>query len=114
MLFRSQLRESVQVETPDPFLNAAVGALNVAVDAVWDESQGAVMHGAVAWRQRLLGWRGPYAQDALGWHDRARQNLETWLARQNTAPVPERLPPPDADTPMPESDHPRAPHADHH
>ena len=93
-----QLRESVQVETPDPFLNAAVGALNVAVDAVWDESQGAVMHGAVAWRQRLLGWRGPYAQDALGWHDRARRNFETWAPRQNTSPVPDTLAPPEEAT----------------
>ncbi len=30
------LRQRVKVETPDPFLNAAVGALNVAADAVWD------------------------------------------------------------------------------
>mgnify|MGYP003344540844 CR=1 FL=1 len=34
-----------------------------------------------------------------------RRNAEDELAA---------LPPPDADTPMPESDHPRAPHADHH
>jgi hypothetical protein len=93
-----ELRERVQVETPDPFLNAAVGALNVAADAVWDEAQGAVMHGAVAWRQRLLGWRGPYAPDALGWHDRARRNFETWAPRQNTNPVPEKLPPPEEAT----------------
>lgn len=90
-----QLRERVHVSTPDPYLDAAVGALNVAVDAVWDEPQGSVMHGAVAWRQRLLGWRGPYAQDALGWHDRARRNFTYWAGRQNTNPVPAALPPPD-------------------
>jgi hypothetical protein len=67
------LRDQVAVDTPDPFINAAVAALNVAVDAVWDEPQGVVMHGAVAWRSKLLGWRGPYAQDALSWHDRARR-----------------------------------------
>jgi hypothetical protein len=89
------LRENVRVDTPDPFLNAAAGALNVAVDAVWDEAQGAVMHGAVAWRQRLLGWRGPYAQDALGWHDRARRHFDYWATRQNTNPIPEALPPAD-------------------
>jgi hypothetical protein len=93
-----ELREQVQVDTPDPFLNAAVGALNVAADAVWDEAQGAVMHGAVAWRQRLLGWRGPYAQDALGWHDRARRNFETWAPRQNTNPIPATLPAPEEAT----------------
>ena len=89
------LRAQLAVETPDPFINAAVAALNVGVDAVWDESQGAVMHGAVAWRTKLLGWRGPYAPDALGWHDRARRHLAYWATRQNTDPIPERLPPPD-------------------
>jgi hypothetical protein len=90
-----QLRNRVRIDTPDPYLNAAMGALNVAADAVWDEDQGAIMHGAVAWRTKLLGWRGPYALDALGWHDRARRNFAVWTARQNTSPVPDRLPPAD-------------------
>ncbi|HVN41666.1 MAG TPA: DUF4450 domain-containing protein, partial [Steroidobacteraceae bacterium] len=90
-----ELRERVTVETSDPFLNAAVSALNVAVDAVWDEPQGVVMHGAIAWRSKLLGWRGPYAQDALGWHDRARRHFAYWATRQNTDPIPAKLPPPD-------------------
>ncbi|MEO7415387.1 MAG: hypothetical protein ABIZ81_18735, partial [Opitutaceae bacterium] len=55
-----------------------------------------IMHGAIAWRTRLLGWRGPYVLDALGWHDRARQNFTYWAGRQNTAPIPEKIPPPDA------------------
>jgi hypothetical protein len=93
-----RLRSRVSIETPDPFLDAAVGALNIAADAVWDEPQGVVMHGAIAWRSRLLGWRGPYAMDALGWHDRARRHLAYWATRQNLEPVPDRLPPPDEDT----------------
>ena len=92
----AELRHRVSVDTPDPFINAAVGALNVAADAVWDEPQQAIMHGAIAWRTRLLGWRGPYALDALGWHDRARKHFEYWVTRQNTAPIPDKLPPPDA------------------
>ena len=76
--------------------NAAVAALCVAADAVWDEPSGTVQHGAVAWRSRLLGWRGPYAMDALGWHDRARRHLTYWAGRQNTGPIPPALPPPDA------------------
>jgi hypothetical protein len=90
------LRSHVSVDTPDPWLNAAVGALNVAADAVWDEPQQAIMHGAIAWRTKLLGWRGPYALDALGWPGRARANLTYWAGRQNTDPIPEKLPPPDA------------------
>ena len=89
----AELRAHIAVDTPDAFLNAAVAALNVAQDAVWDEPQGAIMHGAIAWRTKLLGWRGPYSLDALGWHDRARQNFTYWTGRQNTGPIPEKIPP---------------------
>lgn len=88
------LRGRVGVDTPDPFLNAAFGALNVAADALWDEPQQSIMHGAVAWRTRLLGWRGPYVLDELGWHERARINSAAWGAMQNTDPVPVQVPPP--------------------
>jgi hypothetical protein len=87
------LRDRVEVHTPDPYIDAAAGALNIAADAVWDEPQQVVMHGAIAWRARLLGWRGPYAMDALGWHERARRHFEYWATRQNTAAVPDSLPP---------------------
>lgn len=91
------LREQVTVDTPDPFINAAAAALCIAADGVWDEPSGTVQHGAVAWRTRLLGWRGPYAMDALGWHGRARRHLTYWAGRQNNDPIPDQLPPPDAD-----------------
>ncbi|HEX3102616.1 MAG TPA: DUF4450 domain-containing protein, partial [Pyrinomonadaceae bacterium] len=58
--YRKALANRVVVDTPDPFINAAAAALNVAGDSVWDEQQSAFMHGAVAWRTKLLGWRGPY------------------------------------------------------
>ena len=86
----------VVVETPDPFINAAVGALCVAADGVWDTRFGTFMHGAVAWRSPLLGWRGAYAGDALGWHDRTRKHLSRFAAQQNTNAIPVDLPPPDA------------------
>lgn len=85
---RREIAEKVSVDTPDPFVNAAAAALAVAADGVWDEPQGAFMHGAVAWRSKLLGWRGPYAGDALGWHERARRHLAYWAGRQNTGPAP--------------------------
>ncbi|NIJ21060.1 hypothetical protein FHS95_002752 [Sphingomonas naasensis] len=92
------LRGQVRIDTPDPYLNAAMAALNIAADAVWDGPQQSIMHGAIAWRTRLLGWRGPYALDALGWHDRARANIRGWLANQNVEPIPVALPPPDEDS----------------
>lgn len=96
---RRQIAEHVSVETPDPYVNAAVGALNVAADGVWDEKEGAFMHGAVAWRNKLLGWRGAYSGSELGWPDRTRRHLDGWFSRQNLEPVapdagePQRVPP---------------------
>jgi hypothetical protein len=86
------VRGRVRIDTPDPWLNAAMGALNVAADAVWDSEQRAIMHGAIAWRMKLLGWRGPYSLDALGWHDRARDNFNVWTARQDDSPIPAQPP----------------------
>lgn len=86
---RLEVAEKIVVDTPDPFVNAAATALAVAADGVWDEPQGAFMHGAVAWRSKLLGWRGPYAGDALGRHERARRHLAYWAGRQNTGAAPD-------------------------
>ncbi|MBX3739124.1 MAG: DUF4450 domain-containing protein [Candidatus Didemnitutus sp.] len=86
----------VSVDTPDAFLNAAVPALNLAADAVWDDRQNAFLHGAVAWRVRLLGWRVAYAGDALGWHERTRVHFDGYAAQQNTSPIPAALPAPEA------------------
>jgi hypothetical protein len=87
------LRRQVHIETPDAYINAAAAALNVAADALWDG--GALLHGAIAWRTRLPGWRGPYVLDALGWHERARTNFSVWTQRQNLDPVRPGIPPAD-------------------
>jgi hypothetical protein len=94
----AKIRNKVGIETPDPYLDASMGALNIVADALWDDDKQAIMHGSIAWRTKLLGWRGPYALDALGWHDRARRNFDTWLPNQNTDPVPAALPPADTAT----------------
>ena len=69
--------------------------MNVAADAIWDQQQQSFMHGAVAWRVRLLGWRGPYAGDALGWHERTAAHFAGFAKQQNTNPIPEKIPPAD-------------------
>lgn len=91
------LRGQVRIETPDPYINAAVAALNVGAEATWDEPQQAIMHGAVAWRTKLLGWRGPYWLDALGRADRADRHFRDWAKGQNVSPVPAVVPPADED-----------------
>jgi Domain of unknown function (DUF4450) len=92
---RSKIAGQVIVETPDAFINAAVPALNIAANAIWDEPQQSFMHGAVAWRVRLAGWRGPYAGDALGWHERTAEHFASFAREQNTNPIPDTLPPAD-------------------
>jgi hypothetical protein len=92
---RRAIAERVVVETPDPFLNAAAAALNIAADAIWDQKQQAFMHGAVAWRTRLLGWRGSYTGDELGWHERTAAHFAGFAKQQNTSLVPGTIPPAD-------------------
>ncbi|MGH8022908.1 MAG: DUF4450 domain-containing protein, partial [Limisphaerales bacterium] len=93
---RRKIARQVIVQTPDRFINAAVPALNVAANAIWDGRQHAFMHGAVAWRERLAGWRGPYAGDALGWHERTASHFAGFARQQNTNPIPPQIPPADA------------------
>ncbi len=95
---RRRIADQVVVETPDAFINAAVPALNIAADAIWDARQQCFMHGAVAWRVRLAGWRGPYAGDALGWHERTAEHFAGFARQQNTNPIPVALPPADEDS----------------
>ena len=89
---RQELAGRIGVETPDDYINAAAAAVGVAADAVWDEQEGTFMHGANAWRVKLLGWRAAYAGDALGWHDRTQRHFTGFAARQNTNPIPEKIP----------------------
>lgn len=81
---RTQLAVRVVVNTPDPYINTISGALAIASDAVWETPS--YMHGAIGWRMRLNGWRGPYTADPLGWHDRARTHLEAYAESQVTSP----------------------------
>jgi hypothetical protein len=92
---RRAIAERVVVETPDAFITAAAAALTVAADAVWDARQQAFMHGAVAWRTRLLGWRGSYTGDELGWHERTAAHFAGFAKQQITQPVLETPPPAD-------------------
>jgi len=94
---RQELAGRIGVETPDDYINAAAAAVSVAADAVWDEKEGAFMHGANAWRVKLLGWRAAYAGDALGWHDRTQRHFTGFALRQNTNAIPEKIPPADVE-----------------
>jgi hypothetical protein len=93
---RKELAGRVSIQTPDPFLNAAMPAVNIAADAVWDEKLSQFLHGGVAWRLPYLGWRPAYSGDLLGWHERTRRHFDSYAARQNTSPIPPQIPAPGA------------------
>ncbi|CAH0151179.1 hypothetical protein SRABI27_00527 [Pedobacter sp. Bi27] len=77
---RKVLADRVQVDTPDPFFNTIGGALAMASDGIWEAPS--YMHGAIGWRMRLPGWRGPYTADPLAWHDRARTHFDAYAKSQ--------------------------------
>lgn len=83
---RVQLAERVTVKTPDPYINTIGGPLAIAANAIFDEEVSAYVHGAVAWRMPLPGWRGAYVADGLGWHDRARRHFSGYLKSQYEEP----------------------------
>jgi hypothetical protein len=82
---REQIANHIKIETPDEYINATAAQLSYASDAVWDGNS--YMHGAVAWRMPLNGWRGAYTADWLGWHNRARSHLRGYFAAQYTEPA---------------------------
>jgi hypothetical protein len=92
---RRAIAERVVVDTPDPFINAGVAALNLAAEAVWDDRQDAYLHGSVAWRVRLLGWRVSYAGDELGWHERTAKHFVGFANQQNTNEILAAMPAPE-------------------
>ena len=72
-VFRKSVAEKVKVNTPDPYINAAVGSMCTAADAIWEPPT--YLHGAVAWRTRYTGWRHVYVADTFGWHERAKKHF---------------------------------------
>ncbi len=82
---RMELTGRVRLSTPDPFINPFGGALSVAADAIWEPPS--YLHGAIAWRARLNGWRGAYVADPLGWHERARMHFTSYGKSQLISPA---------------------------
>jgi hypothetical protein len=81
---RKKIAGRIKVNTPDPYINTLGGALSIAADAIWEAPS--YLHGSIGWRMRLNGWRGAYAGDVLGWHDRAKMHFRSYALSQVTAP----------------------------
>jgi len=82
---RQKIAGRIKINTPDPYINTIGAAIGIASDAIWEEPS--YLHGAVGWRMRLNGWRGPYTADALGWHDRARAHFRAYAKSQVLSPL---------------------------
>lgn len=78
------LTDRVILKTPDKWLNHYGAALAIAADAIWEAPS--YIHGSVAWRMHLNGWRGAYVADPLGWHDRAKMHFESYATSQYLEP----------------------------
>jgi len=83
--FRKEYADRIKVETPDPYINTLGGAIGIAANGIWEYPT--FLHGAIGWRMRLDGWRGPYTGDALGWHDRAQTHFDAYAKSQFTTPL---------------------------
>ncbi len=78
------LQQHLQIYTPDPYINAAAGALVMAADGIWESP--VYQHGAIGWRIALAGWRGAYTADPLAWNERAEEHFRAYAASQMTTP----------------------------
>ena len=82
---RRAVAERVRVQTPDPYMNAAVPAICSAADGIWEPP--VYMHGGVAWHMPYLGWRGAYVASEFGWHDRAQMHFRAFADVQLKEPA---------------------------
>jgi hypothetical protein len=76
------IREQVVMNTPDPWLNATVGASCGVMDGVYRD--GVYTHAGMRWGVPLLGWRTTFGATAYGWHDRVMTMATKAIAKQIT------------------------------
>ena len=88
------LSRTVEIHTPDPYLDATLAAQVLALDASWHAPS--MMHGALTWHTPYAGWRGCYGVTVSGWHDRVQSHAAQFFKVQREAP---EYPPPRAEHP---------------
>ena len=72
--------QRVTVDTPDSWLNAAIGMACAATDGVYRD--GIYTHAGMRWGAPFLGWRTMFGGTVLGWHDRVKRQADICLAQQ--------------------------------
>ncbi len=85
-----ELSQSVKIDTPNPYLNAALPSATLALDASW--SSPTFMHGPINWFVALPGWRSTYGATTAGWEDRAYENAAAYFDKQaSNGRIPSKL-----------------------
>ena len=81
------LREAERVKSvsPDVLLDAAVAAVNHAVDGNCERDPYIFRHGCMAFSCRFVGWRVICGATALGWHERVLGNARYTIGLQKTS-----------------------------
>ena len=70
----------VVVDTPDPWLNAAVGACSNVEDACFRD--GIYTHSGMRWSKALLGWRTLFGGTVLGSHENVKTQAAYCIGKQ--------------------------------
>ena len=78
--YMQEIGRRVVVNTPEPHLDAAVNAVNQAVDAAFYPS--VFVAGCMAWNIPIPGFRQIYGPTAFGWHDRVLAEARYYIASQ--------------------------------
>jgi hypothetical protein len=74
------IENRVVVNTPDSWLNAAVGASAIVTDAVFRD--GIYTHSGMRWATPLLGWRTVFGGTVFGAHDNVKTDAKLFIAKQ--------------------------------
>lgn len=77
-----ELATAVTIETPDPYLDAALPAALLGCNAAWNAP--AFRHGAIAWHDSFAGWRVTYGATVAGWHERVQSHVQAFFGVQST------------------------------
>ena len=75
------LATAVDIDTPDPWLNAALPGAMLGYNAAWNALS--FRHGAIAWHDTYAGWRVTYGATVAGWHDRAQSHAKAFYDIQH-------------------------------
>jgi hypothetical protein len=75
-----QLASTIEIDTPDAYLNAALPSAVLGFEAAWNAPT--FRHGAIAWHDSFAGWRSTYAASPCGWHDRVQSHMHAFYTRQ--------------------------------